>query len=129
LGVETLNQSTLTLLILDRYRDRHALVCLHHPPVPIGSSWMDGMMLENPEELFPILDSWENVRAVIWGHIHQEFRARRQGVILYGSPSTCIQFRPGSDSYVKDTQGPGYSAMALFEDGRIAIRSERIGFP
>ncbi|MBI2970704.1 MAG: phosphodiesterase, partial [Gammaproteobacteria bacterium] len=72
--------------------ERHVLVCLHHPPVAIGSPWMDAMALENPERLFTILDRSDQVRAVIWGHIHQVFESERRGVLLLGSPSTCVQF-------------------------------------
>ncbi|MFO1295033.1 MAG: metallophosphoesterase [Rubrivivax sp.] len=31
-------------------------------------------------------------RALVWGHVHQEFEALRRGVRLLGVPSTCAQF-------------------------------------
>lgn len=111
-------------------RDAFVLIGLHHHPVPIASSWMDGMMLRNPEVLFNIIDSHENVRGIIWGHIHQEFRSQRQGLELFGSPSTCIQFKPGSDTFARDELGPGYSIIELSAKGEIAIEVRRLAdFP
>ncbi len=111
---------------LKRFRKKFILVCLHHPPVSIASPWMDAMMLENPEDLFSVIDNHKQVRSIIWGHIHQEFRTKRRDVILYGSPSTCIQFKPGSETYARDELGPGYSVLRLYEDGRVEIDTQRI---
>lgn len=105
---------------------RHVLVCLHHPPVSIDSPWMDAMGLENPQAFFFVLDNFENVRAVLWGHIHQEFDRERRGVRLLGSPSTCVQFVPGAREYIKDVGGPGYRELRLFSDGRVQTSVVRI---
>ncbi len=104
---------------LGRYPDHHALVCLHHPPVPIGSRWMDAIGLQNAAELFAVLDRHPQVRAVLCGHIHQEFETRRAGVRILGSPSTCFQFRRRSDEFALDCATPGYRWLALRADGGI----------
>lgn len=101
------------------YPDLHALVCLHHQPVPIDSPWMDAMGLDNAAELLTLLDACPRVRAVVWGHIHQEFHARRGDMDLYGTPSTCIQFRPASAAYARDSREPGYRRLDLYPDGRL----------
>lgn len=95
----------------------HALVCLHHPPVAIGSPWMDTMRLQNPEPFFRTLDRHRQVRAVLWGHVHQEFRDERNGVALIASPSTCIQFKPRSVEFALDARPPGYRWLELRADG------------
>jgi Icc protein len=104
---------------LREFRNKHVLVCLHHHPVLIGSSWMDGMRLANPEPLFEILDAYENVQAVLWGHIHQEFSLQRNGVRLLGSPSTCLQFVPGATQFDPDDLPPGYRWLDLLSDGSL----------
>jgi Icc protein len=98
-------------------RSEHALVCLHHPPIDVGSQWMDTMKLRNPDAFFDVLDRHHQVRIVLWGHIHQEYRADRRGVQLIASPSTCIQFKPGSDDFALDAKAPGYRWLALHADG------------
>ncbi len=104
---------------LDAHPDSHALICLHHHPVPIKSPWMDAMALENPEDFFQVLDRHPQVRGVIWGHIHQEFKSERHGVQLLGTPSTSIQFQPFCDRFEEDDLGPGYRWLGLLPDGQI----------
>ncbi len=112
---------------LQAYQDRPALVCLHHPPVPIQSLWMDAMALDNPEDFFAVIDRFNQVRAVIWGHIHQAFSERRKGVWLLGSPSTCVQFKPRALSYARDSERAGYRWLVLEPDGQIQTGIERLG--
>jgi len=111
---------------LSAHPRHHALVCLHHQPVPVGSQWMDTMALDNPEEFFAIIDANPQVRGIVWGHIHQAFDSERNGVALLGVPSTCIQFLPGSDDFAIDSLTPGFRWLNLHPDGRIETGIERI---
>jgi Icc protein len=38
---------------------------------------------------------------------------------LLSTPSTCAQFRPGSDSFAIDERPPGYRWLDLRADGRL----------
>ena len=107
---------------LERSRGRHVLVCLHHHPVSIRSPWMDSMALENGEALFRALDRHDNVRGIIWGHIHQEFSMIQNGVMLLGSPSTCVQFLPRAVRAGVDDKPAGYRTLTLAADGAIRTR-------
>lgn len=116
-----LHQDELDLLneLLKENQDKHVLVCLHHQPVEIGSEWMDSMCLENPEEFFAVLDKYTHVKAVLWGHIHQEFYAERNSVRLMAAPSTCVQFMPETREYLKDVRTAGYRYIKLNFSGEI----------
>ena len=116
-----LQQQELNLLdkLLEDHRDKHVLVCLHHPPVEVGSEWMDSMRLKNPEEFFSVMDKYNHVKAVIWGHIHQEFNSERNGVRLMAAPSTCVQFMPEACEYRKDVRLAGYRYLKLNYSGEI----------
>lgn len=96
-----LQDSQLQLLAqaLSEAPARHHLVCFHHHPVSIGCAWMEPIGLRNPDALFAVLDRFPQVRAVLWGHVHQEIDRERNGVRLLASPSTCIQFAPGSEDF------------------------------
>jgi len=107
---------------LERFADSHALVCLHHPPVPLGSRWIDAIGLENGEELLACLGRHGNVRGLVWGHAHQAYEGMRDGIVLLGTPSTCFQFEPGRDDFAIDSRGPGYRWLHLYPDGRIDTR-------
>lgn len=110
----------------DMHQDKHVLVCLHHPPVEIGSVWMDSMRLNNPQDFFQVLDKYHQIKAVLWGHIHQEFKAERNGVCLMASPSTCVQFMPGAGEYQKDGRAAGYRYLKLHSSGEIETYTLRL---
>ncbi|OGT82559.1 MAG: hypothetical protein A3H91_03695 [Gammaproteobacteria bacterium RIFCSPLOWO2_02_FULL_61_13] len=101
------------------------LICLHHQPVPIGSPWMDAMGLDHADELFAVTDSFNIVRGMTWGHIHQEFSAERRGIPLWGTPSTCVQFLPGAGEYKVDDRAPGFRTFELLPGGVLATRVMR----
>jgi Icc protein len=105
---------------------QHVLICLHHQPVPVGSSWMDQMAVDNAEDFFAIIDRYPQVRAVVWGHVHQAFDRMRKGVRLLASPSTCIQFAPDGDHFGVDPQPPAYRWLVLHPNGRIDTGIERL---
>ena len=111
---------------LQAHPDHHALVCLHHQPVPVGSRWLDTMAVDNGAELFAVLDRHPQVRGLLWGHVHQDFHQRRKGVHLIASPSTCIQFAPNSTEFALDDTPPGYRWLQLHDDGRIDTGVERL---
>ena len=97
----------------------HAMVCLHHHPVEMGSRWIDTIGLANRDEFWRVIEAHANVRAVVWGHVHQEYEGDRAGVRLFATPSTGAQFLPMSDRYAVDTRPPAYRPFDLHPDGRI----------
>ncbi|HRL92017.1 MAG TPA: 3',5'-cyclic-AMP phosphodiesterase [Pseudomonas sp.] len=106
--------------------ERHVLVTFHHHPVSIGCRWMEPIGLRNPDALFAVLDGFPQVRALLWGHIHQEFDQLRNGVRLLASPSTCVQFAPGSEEFQVDQEAPGYRWLRLYADGRLETAVSRV---
>ncbi len=111
------------LLDLDRAlasaAPKHALVCLHHHPVSMSSRWLDQVGLENAEEFLAVIDRHRNVRAVVWGHVHQAFDSLRKGVRLLSTPSTCAQFMPHADQFEIDVRPPAYRSFELRSDGTL----------
>ncbi|MBI5040318.1 MAG: 3',5'-cyclic-AMP phosphodiesterase [Gammaproteobacteria bacterium] len=104
---------------LREHPERHTLICLHHQPVPIGSAWLDKLILDNADALFEVVDRHSQVRGILWGHVHQTFDMTRNDVRLLSSPSTCIQFKPGCDDFTLDDKAPGYRWLALHGNGNI----------
>ena len=119
-------QLQLLARALSEAPQRHHLVCFHHHPVSIGCPWMEPIGLRNPEALFAVLDRFPQVRAVLWGHVHQEIDRMRNDVRLLASPSTCIQFAPGSEDFKVDTLAPGYRWLRLLPDGQLETGVERV---
>ncbi len=113
-----------TVLAMDP--ERHAMICLHHNPVPIDTPWLDTMTVGNGEALFAVLDRYPQVRAVVWGHIHAEFSGRHGAVHLLAAPATCVQFKPGTPEPQVDERPPGYRWFELHPDGRLETGVERV---
>jgi len=90
-------------------------LCLHHPPVSMESDWDDTLSLENPEDLFAVIDQFDNIKAIMWGHAHQCSEFNRKGVKLFSCPSTALQFNGQS--------GIGYNHYTLNDDGEIYCKT------
>jgi Icc protein len=99
--------------------DGHALVCLHHHPVPHESAWLDELMLDNAAELFAVLARHPGVRGIAWGHTHQPFEGMHGRIRLMGTPSTCMQFTQNADEFEVDGRPPAYRWLVLGDDGGI----------
>jgi Icc protein len=98
---------------------KHAMVCLHHHPIAMGSRWLDGVGLAQPEDFWRVIDRHAHVRAVVWGHVHQAYDGLRGDVRMFATPSTGAQFLPKSDRYAVDSRPPAYRSFELHADGRI----------
>jgi Icc protein len=105
--------------ILQSTDAEHALVCLHHPPMAVGSRWLDGVGLENGREFLDAVLSSGNTRAAIFGHVHQTFDDSSSGIRILGTPSTCRQFMVGSDEFALDDNPPAYRHIILYDDGSL----------
>ena len=73
--------------------DLPAVVCMHHPPVPVGVDWMDDLMLQDAHRLLDILDGHPSVRLVLCGHVHHVFRIERKHYTVHTAPAVSVQFR------------------------------------
>ena len=104
----------------------YTMVCLHHQPVTIGCGWLDEQMVSDADAFFAVLDRYPGVRAVVWGHVHQEIDRLRNGVRLLASPSTCVQFAAGCENFKADDQPPGYRWLELHDDGRVESAVSRV---
>lgn len=104
----------------------YTLICLHHQPVPIGSAWIDQQQLADAEQFWQTLERYPGVRGVLWGHVHQRIDERRGDIALMASPSTCVQFAPGSERFKADDRPPGYRWLELCPDGSINTGISRV---
>jgi Icc protein len=111
---------------LRAHPQHHALICLHHQAMPAGSAWIDRLGLQHPQALQSAIKSQPNVRAVLWGHVHQQSHHYRDGIEWLSSPSTCVQFKPGSDEFALDNLPPAYRQLDLYADGSIDTRVVRL---
>lgn len=101
--------------------ERPTLLAMHHPPLAVGSAWLDEIGLKDREALWQALAAFPQVKAVLCGHIHQAFtgsQALEHGkVMVYGCPSSTDQFLPGAKDFaIDEASRPGYRIFDLRGD-------------
>jgi 3',5'-cyclic-AMP phosphodiesterase len=102
------------------------IVFLHHQPVPVQSPWIDRLGVVDGESLIRLCEGYPHVKAVVFGHVHQDFALQHRHLLILGSPSTCVQFMPGQDEFAIDALSPGYRELQLFADGSLRTTVVRL---
>jgi 3',5'-cyclic AMP phosphodiesterase CpdA len=81
-----------------------ALVCLHHPPLALGTPFLDSIMLTDAAEFAEVIRRHPHVVRVLTGHVHRTVSAMFAGTLLAVAPSTFRQ----SALRMHDAELPGY---------------------
>jgi Icc protein len=97
---------------------KYILIVLHHPIVPMRSTWDDSLSLENPKALFNVLDKYPKIQAILFGHAHQAAEFSRFGVKIISCPSTALQFN--------DETRIGFNHYTLRTNGQLTINTQWI---
>jgi Icc protein len=88
---------------------QYIIVILHHPIVPMDSTWDDSLSLENPQDLFTVLKKHLKIQAVLFGHAHESAEFKKDGLKIIACPSTAKQFnaekRIGFNDYTLNDDG------------------------
>jgi 3',5'-cyclic-AMP phosphodiesterase len=95
---------------------RDAVVCIHHHFAPTGLAWLDRLILWNRKDLESLLRSHPGV---LFGHIHRAFDANLDAAPLLGTPATCYQFGPRSESREIGSDPPAFRIVSI-DEGRVA---------
>lgn len=111
---------------LSAHPDTPTLIAMHHSPVSVGSAWLDPINLREPEAFRQIVEAHPQVRLVLFGHVHQQVEAQWGKTQLYGCPSTCFQFAPGSEEFRVDEADPGFRRVVLGDDGSVEVSLQRV---
>lgn len=113
-------------LKLQEHPQHYSLVVLHHHLLSTGSAWLDQHNLRNANELVEVLAPFKHVKALLYGHIHQQVDSEWLGYQVMATPSTCIQFKADSNTFALDVAQPGWREIDLHADGHIETRVKRI---
>jgi Icc protein len=127
-GVEQLDWLSERLTESKRHGPSRAVcVFLHHPPVSVGSPWLDQVGLRDGAELCAVLSQFPAVRLVCCGHIHQERVVGASGFTLLSCPSTGVPFRAETERLEVDQRlRVGYRILDFFSAGEFHSRVERL---
>jgi Icc protein len=107
------------------------LVAVHHPPVPIGDSFFDGIALKDGDRLMECLRPSGRVQGLVFGHVHQHWHGTREdgAMELWGCPSTLCGFGPVQPCPLGRADDPGGRLLELHPWGEIRQRLLRWSLP
>lgn len=116
---------------------RPTIIALHHPPITIGSAWIDALRLQNGDELFAILQNHPHAHTVLTGHVHQAHTLHHAHVQILTAPAVSRQFLPFADEFALDdnptTGQAGFRLITLpnttFFDNPPHVNSQVIRLP
>lgn len=92
---------------LSRRGETPALVVVHHPPVPVGIPFLDGIGLLDADALAGVVAGHPHVVRILSGHVHRPVTAPFAGTLVTTAPSTYRQS-------ALDMTGPG--TMGLLDE-------------
>lgn len=113
---------------LSTRNDRHAIVCMHHPPFDTGILGMDMIKLEDSDAVLGLLARHGNLQ-LICGHIHRTINGQTNGVPWTIFKSPCHQGLIDLDtpnSHLSTDEAGAYG-LALLTDAGLIIHHQDVG--
>lgn len=97
----------------------HILVALHHPPLSVGTAWLDAIGLDNPQALQAALAADQRVAGVVFGHVHMAFDGHWERLRALATPATAVEFVAGAQTFTRGDGLPAFRWIDLAADGAI----------
>jgi Icc protein len=104
---------------IDASPSRPVLLALHHQPIAIGAPWIDRYMLTKAGPLLQLISAKRQLKAVVWGHVHQPFEATRTKTRFMACPSSAANSLPATQRFEPDPSGPACRGLLLHPGGAI----------
>ena len=98
---------------LEAHDPSAAVLFMHHPPVLLGSAWLDPIGLEGRELLQDLLREDARIRLVCSGHVHHASAHEVGAASVVTTPSTGLQFDPAGETTTFASDPPGYRVIEL----------------
>ena len=109
--------------VLNRLEPHHRVLCFcHHHPLPVNA-YIDKHGLTNGAKLVAQLLDFPQVKALAYGHVHQfrhdkiERKGHFDGLSLYATAATSVQFTAGALQKTNENLGPACRLFTLEANG------------
>ncbi len=102
---------------LKKYSNKKVYIFMHHHPLKSYLYEMDNEAnLKNSDEFWNIIDKYDNILHITFGHLHRITQMQRKNVSLHSTKSTTFQvaFTPNeTKEYLTNEEKPAYCVMIL----------------
>ena len=95
-------------------RYENLAIILHHPPIETGG-WLDRRILENRQTLVETIDELDNVKLVMYGHIHCFTNFEYNDIRYTSAPAVSYAFNNNLPKFEIDHGAEGYSIVEINE--------------
>jgi len=110
---------------LAKYKKFPIYIFMHHHPVDSGLYEMDNIAnFRSANEFWDILNEYDNVKHISFGHVHRIMHAVKDGVSMHSTRSTTFQvsYQPHNKlEYLTNKEKPTYAIMDIKEDNTLLI--------
>jgi Icc protein len=109
--------------------ERGSVVVVHHPPVPAATVLLQGLALQDPDELLRVIEGTD-VRAVLAGHYHHPLATVAAGVpviVSGGIANTADVLAPVGVEHA--TRGSSATVIDLEDDGSVRATAVHVPGP
>ncbi|KAF3997106.1 metallophosphoesterase [Glaciimonas immobilis] len=77
---------------------KNIAIIMHHHPYPVNTPLVDECMLQNDENFFRLITETEQIKLIICGHVHGDYKILNKNHVLETCPATCFQWNKGTDN-------------------------------
>jgi len=111
---------------LQENSENYKVIFMHHQPIEVDSDFIDLLGLQNKQLFWEIISRYRHIKAVVFGHVHQEYDEYYHGIRLLSTPATSVQFKPRSHDLEFDIPSHAYRTITLHRDGSLRTNIHRI---
>lgn len=125
-----LNAASLEWLtqVLTQNSKKPTAIFLHHHPVAMKSEWIDQHILLNADDFWASISAFSHIKTICFGHVHQAYAGEYNGIKLFASPATSVQFKPKSEDFSVENIASGFRWLHFFQDGSLETGVERLHY-
>jgi 3',5'-cyclic AMP phosphodiesterase CpdA len=111
--------------MLEKYKEKPICLFMHHHPVDSGLYEMDNLAnFRSAKAFWKLLDKYDNVRHIAFGHLHRIMSVNRGTVGLHSTRSTTFQvsYQPKSKlEYLTNKEKPTYAIMEVLRNNVVRV--------
>ena len=110
---------------LDENNFENCVIALHHPPV-LSNSWADRRILDNRLEFIALLEQYQKVTVVLYGHQHIAQLTILNDINYISSPPASYHYNPNGERFSLLENKHGFGIIIIDNEGIVNVEYKYI---
>src|SRR3989339_99589 len=94
-------------------------IVVHQHLFPVGVPAVDKYPITNAKEVWKVIRAYDQIKLIVYGHVHESYSGRKEHVSLESAPSTSFQFNHKFEDH-HDRTLIGFKEYTFDADGYLA---------